>query len=111
MRRLVFSLGYRYHLHARDLPGTPDLVFRRRRKAVFVHGCFWHQHECRLGRRPKSRLDFWHTKLTANKNRDAAVLMRLHEMGWAVLVIWECELSNQKTLIQKVTEFLGDPAL
>lgn len=109
VRRLVHGLGYRYRLHAGDLPGRPDLVFRPRRKAVFVHGCFWHRHEgCPRNRLPKSpeRRDFWRNKLDGNAQRDRRNQAALREMGWDVLVIWECETSRVDTLAEKITAFL-----
>lgn len=109
VRRLVHGLGYRYRLHAGDLPGRPDLVFRPRRKAVFVHGCFWHRHEgCSRNRLPKSpeRRDFWRNKLDGNAQRDRRNQAELREMGWGVLVIWECETSRVDTLAEKITAFL-----
>lgn len=110
VRRLVHGLGYRYRLHATDLPGRPDIVFRPRRKAVFVHGCFWHRHEgCSRNRLPKSpeRHDFWRNKLDGNAKRDRRNQAALREMGWDVLVIWECETSRVDTLAEKITAFLG----
>jgi DNA mismatch endonuclease (patch repair protein) len=94
VRRLLHRLGYRYRLHARDLPGRPDIVFRRRKVAIFVHGCFWHRHpdpKCKLARLPKSRLDFWLPKLDRNRARDLENQERLQGLGWKVLVIWECQ--------------------
>ena len=107
IRRLVHRLGYRFRLHVAALPGKPDLVFARRRKVVFVHGCFWHQHRCALGRKPKSRLDFWLPKLHANKARDRRHQGQLSEMGWQSLTIWECQLKNTCELEEKLTSFLG----
>jgi DNA mismatch endonuclease, patch repair protein len=107
VRKLVFSLGYRYRLHARDLPGNPDMVFRNRRKVVFIHGCFWHRHAaCALARLPKSRLDFWLPKLEGNKERDKRNKRTLVRDGWKVLTIWECQLSNMGRLEQKIRRFL-----
>lgn len=109
VRKLVFSLGYRYRLHARDLPGHPDLVFRKKRKVIFVHGCFWHRHsarKCALARLPKSRLDFWVPKLEGNKKRDARNRRVLIKAGWHVLTIWECELKDTKRLGGRITRFL-----
>jgi DNA mismatch endonuclease, patch repair protein len=104
VRKLVFSLGYRYRLHARELPGCPDLVFRPRRKVIFIHGCFWHRHpNCALARMPKSRLEFWESKLQGNRERDDRRKALARE-GWKVLTIWECELSNperQKKIIRR----------
>ena len=97
VRRLVFALGYRYRLHVAGMPGRPDLVFRSRRKVIFVHGCFWHRHaRCALARLPKSRLEFWLPKLDANKRRDQKNIRALRRKGWAVLTIWECGLGNPR---------------
>ncbi len=107
VRRLVFSEGYRYRLHERKLPGCPDLVFRGRGKIIFVHGCFWHRHEkCALARMPKSRLDFWEPKLTANKERDAHNTKLLAKEGWKVLTIWECQLKDTERLKRTIRGFL-----
>nr|WP_253341030.1 DNA mismatch endonuclease Vsr [Sphingobium sp. OAS761] len=109
VRRLVHRLGFRYRLHDRSLPGSPDLVFRSRRKVIFVHGCFWHRHPdpaCKLARLPKSRLDFWLPKLTANRERDDRVLEALREQGWQSLVVWECESRHIEQLVNKVRAFL-----
>lgn len=109
VRRLVHRLGFRYRLHDRSLPGSPDLVFRSRRKVIFVHGCFWHRHPdpaCKLARLPKSRLDFWLPKLTANKVRDERLLEALREQGWQSLVVWECESRHIEQLENKVKAFL-----
>jgi DNA mismatch endonuclease, patch repair protein len=107
VRRLIHAMGYRYRLHAKDLPGKPDLVFRPRRKLVFVHGCFWHRHPgCALARLPKSREEFWLTKLEANRQRDAKTELALREMNWSVLTIWECELSDIAKLKNKIKDFL-----
>lgn len=109
VRRLIHSLGYRYRLHARDLPGCPDLVFRRWRKVIFVHGCFWHQHDCSMGNRiPKTRVDYWRNKLERNKKRDADLIRQLRMDGWKVLVIWECQTkpSNLESLTSDIISFL-----
>lgn len=107
VRKLVFSLGYRYRLHARDLPGNPDMVFRNRRKVIFIHGCFWHRHAaCALARLPKSRLDFWVPKLEGNKQRDKRNKRVLARDGWKVLTIWECQLSNLGRLEATIRRFL-----
>ena len=97
MRRLVHGLGYRYRLHRRDLPGHPDLVFPGRRKVILVHGCFWHQHGCPIYRYPKSRLDFWVPKLERNVERDRSNQARLRELGWDILVVWECQAKRKDT--------------
>ncbi|UXW31869.1 very short patch repair endonuclease [Xanthomonas oryzae] len=107
VRRLTHALGYRYRLHGKDLPGKPDLVFRSRRKVIFVHGCFWHRHPgCALARLPKSREDFWLPKLEANRQRDLKTENVLQVKGWTVLTIWECELGDIDKLKNKIKEFL-----
>lgn len=107
VRKVVHSMGYRYRLHRRDLPGTPDMVFPSRRAVIFVHGCFWHRHEgCRLARLPKSRRDFWVPKLEGNRLRDQASQTELLRLGWRILVIWECELKDISVLKDKVRRFL-----
>lgn len=109
VRRVAHALGYRFRLHRRDLPGTPDLVFPGRSKAIFVHGCFWHRHrdpDCRLARLPKSKLDFWLPKLETNRKRDEANIARLGELGWDVLVIWECQTRDRDALEARIRGFL-----
>lgn len=106
VRRLVFSMGFRYRLQGR-LPGRPDLVFSGRRKVIFVHGCFWHLHSgCPNCRVPKSRLEFWLPKLEANRKRDEENQTQLRELGWATLVIWECELKDSVRLTSRIRKFL-----
>ncbi len=109
VRRLVHGMGYRYRLHRRDLPGTPDLVFPSRKKAIFVHGCYWHYHEdpaCKLVRLPKSRLDYWKPKLERIRHRDQENCDKLRDMGWDVLVIWECEIDNRQHMQKALSKFL-----
>jgi len=106
VRRIVHGLGYRYRLHASDLPGHPDLVFRPRRKVIFVHGCFWHQHGCRQYRQQRTKRSFWEPKLEGNKERDQINQKKLSAMGWKFLVIWECELQNTEKLRKRISEFL-----
>lgn len=109
VRRLLHAMGYRYRLHARELPGKPDIVFRRRRIAIFVHGCFWHRHpdpECRLARMPKSRVDFWQPKLEGNRMRDEANVAALEAMGWKVLLVWECQLRDREQLGNMLWRFI-----
>ena len=99
VRRALHARGLRYRLHAKDLPGKPDIVLRGRRIAIFVHGCFWHQHPdpgCKLARMPKSRQEFWIPKLTRNRARDVEVRTELEASGWEVLEIWECEVNREK---------------
>jgi DNA mismatch endonuclease (patch repair protein) len=110
VRRLVHGLGYRYRLHGKGIPGKPDLVFRSRRKVLFVHGCFWHRHEhCALARLPKSRLDFWIPQLEGNRMRDVENQRALRAGGWGCMVIWECELSDRPALERRIKSFLGRP--
>lgn len=112
VRRLLHSLGYRFRLHRRDLPGSPDLVFSSRRKVVFVHGCYWHGHlGCRRANTPKTRAEFWNAKIEANRARDAHNLTQLEELGWQSLVIWECELDERDSVVQRIHDFLGVPGV
>lgn len=108
VRRLVHSMGYRYKLHERKLAGSPDLVFVSRRKIIFVHGCFWHQHGCNYYRMPKTRTDFWDSKLSANKNRDKESMNQLEKDGWNVMVLWECQIRDIENLREMLSRFLGE---
>ena len=109
VRRLLHSLGYRFRLHRRDLPGTPDIVFPSRRKAIFVNGCFWHAHGCRIGRPPKSRLEFWRPKLDRNCARDIQNRKDLRSAGWGVLTVWQCQTRKPDRLCTRLLSFLGHP--
>ena len=96
VRSALHALGFRYRLHQKDLPGTPDLVFRSRNKVVFVHGCFWHGHHCRLGQAAsKSNVEFWADKIRRNVARDRRNITALRRQGWGVAVVWECELKKR----------------
>lgn len=107
VRRLVHHLGYRYRLHGTDLPARPDLVFPSRNKLILVHGCFWHRHKgCRNNRLPKSRLKFWRPKLEANVLRDAKNINKLRVLGWGVMVVWECQVTNRERLERRIMRFL-----
>lgn len=106
VRRLLHRLGYRYGLHRRDLPGCPDLVFRSRRRVVFVHGCFWHGHDCRKGRPPTSRVEYWSEKIGTNRARDARNVNDLEERGWEVCIVWECEVKDAASLRRRLVLFL-----
>ncbi|OIT17016.1 very short patch repair endonuclease [Ralstonia solanacearum] len=109
VRQLLWKLGYRYRLHVKTMPGRPDIVFRSRRKVIFVHGCFWHRHAgCRLARMPKSRIDFWEQKFAGNVRRDAAVLAEYDSIGWNVLIVWECEVADEVVLRTKLKNFLSE---
>lgn len=103
VRRIAYGLGYRYRLHRRDLPGTPDMTFPRLKKIIFVHGCFWHQHPgCKCAYKPKSNTEFWGQKFSSNLKRDIDVLRKLRGLGWKVLVVWECETENPKKLFSRI---------
>ncbi|MFN3615185.1 MAG: very short patch repair endonuclease [Rubrimonas sp.] len=106
VRRAAHAAGFRFRLHRRDLPGTPDLVFPRFRAAIFVHGCFWHGHGCTKGRLPKSRADYWYPKIEANRARDAAKSASLDAAGWRVLTIWQCETADPAGLSALIRTFL-----
>jgi len=100
-------MGYRFRLHRSGLPGKPDIVFVGRRKAIFVHGCFWHAHGCKIGRMPKSRLEFWEPKLQRNHARDLENERALQCQGWKVLTIWQCETKDSVRLGERLAGFLG----
>ena len=109
VRRLVHSLGYRYRLHLRSLPGAPDLVFTKRKKVIFVHGCYWHRHDnCPNARIPKSHVTFWQEKLEGNRDRDERNEEQLRELGWDILVVWECQLRDHESLKERIRIFLED---
>jgi DNA mismatch endonuclease (patch repair protein) len=107
VRRLIFSMGYRYRLHQKDLPGKPDLVFPTRRKVIFVHGCFWHGHDCRRGARvPKTNREYWERKIARNRERDGQHYTDLKQAGWAVLILWECQIRDREVCVERIKEFL-----
>lgn len=110
VRKWVHAMGYRYRLHGKSLPGKPDLVFRPRRKVIFVHGCFWHGCErkgCSDARRPKSNKTYWIPKIDGNRARDKRNIRALKKDGWHILVVWDCETRNETRLIKKLERFLG----
>lgn len=108
VRSVTHRLGYRYRLHRKDLPGSPDLAFPGRRKAIFVHGCFWHRHQgCRLAYFPKSNEEFWAKKFNANLKRDSEAVGQLRALGWQVLLIWECETRDVVELGNRIKEFMS----
>ena len=108
VRQLVHGMGYRYRLHSPKLPGKPDLVFSRLKKIIEVRGCFWHQHGgCIDSHVPKSRMDYWRPKLLRNQQRDLENLQKLRDLGFRVLVLWECEIAKDKRLAKKLRRFLG----
>ena len=107
VRSLLHRLGYRFRLHRKDLPGKPDIVLPRHRKAIFVHGCFWHGHTgCKRSARPTSRADYWNAKIDRNMQRDATATAQLAALGWTVLTLWECELRPAEALNDRLHGFL-----
>ena len=111
VRRALTKLGARFRLHRKDLPGAPDIVLPGRRLALFVHGCFWHGHDCaRGGREPKANADYWRAKIGRNRARDAANLQRLADLGWRAETIWECELKDAAALDARLKALLDAPA-
>ena len=105
VRRLLTALGLRYRLQRKDLPGAPDIVLPGRRLALFVHGCFWHGHDCKRGARaPKTNEGYWRAKIARNVERDAASLAALAQLGWRAEVIWECDLKSPDALMAKLAE-------
>lgn len=107
VRKLVHSMGFRFSLHRKDLPGTPDIVLPRHRSVIYVHGCFWHRHDCRLGQRPpKARPDYWLPKLDRNVARDRQSEHAITELGWRALIVWECETRDLEPLTRKIRSFL-----
>lgn len=111
VRRLLHSIGGRYRLHAADLSGKPDIACRKRRKVIFVHGCFWHGHDCSKGRLPATRTDYWKAKIGRNIIRDAKQTQQLEADGWSVLKIWECETKKRdvEVLSEKLRSFWYQP--
>lgn len=109
VRKLVFSMGYRYRIHGAELPGKPDLVFSRKKKVIFIHGCFWHRHQgCKKATTPATNTQFWLPKFARTVERDRKTLDALIERGWRSLVVWECELKNEEALSGRLREFLND---
>lgn len=108
VRRLLCQRGFRYRLHRAELPGKPDIVFVSRRKVIFVHGCFWHAHSCRLAHKPRTNEGYWSPKLRRNQERDTRHLAALKAAGWKVLTIWECELKDVRSVERKLLRFLNN---
>jgi DNA mismatch endonuclease (patch repair protein) len=108
VRAIVHGMGYRYRLHRKDLPGRPDLVFPSRKKVIFVHGCFFHMHDCRYGQVvPRTNAEFWAKKRRSNVERDSRNIAELEAKGWQVCTVWECETRNPESLPEKIDQFLG----
>jgi DNA mismatch endonuclease (patch repair protein) len=107
-RKLIHRAGFRYRLYVKELPGKPDLVLKKYKAVVFIHGCFWHKHEnCRRGNKPKSNNEYWDAKLARNVERDTENVRLLEEAGWHVLVIWECELKDLDSVLKKFLVFIA----
>jgi len=108
LRKLLWGMGYRgYRIHYSELPGCPDVAFTKWKKAIFVHGCFWHGHDCRAGKnRPKSNQDYWEPKLLRNQERDRRRQQEIRALGWSVLVVWECELKKIEEVESRLRSFL-----
>lgn len=107
VRRLIHGAGYRYRLHYSELPGKPDIAFPKRRKLIFVHGCFWHQHPgCKEAQPPSSNTGYWDKKLARNVQRDEKNITMLSTDGWEILIIWECETLDKASLQKRLLEFL-----
>jgi DNA mismatch endonuclease (patch repair protein) len=109
VRRMVHGMGYRYILHDRRLPGTPDLVFPSRKRVILVQGCFWHGHKCGRGFKPKTNAAFWTAKIAGNRARDARSIHALRDLGWRVLTVWECATRKERhpELVSRLQRFLG----
>lgn len=107
LRSLLFSNGYRFRLHDKKIPGKPDIIFKSKKKVIFVHGCFWHRHKgCKYSTMPKSNIDFWKVKFEQNINRDLKVQKEIKASNWNFMIIWECELKKLTTLPRKIIDFL-----
>jgi DNA mismatch endonuclease (patch repair protein) len=107
LRRALHGLGYRFRLHDKCLPGRPDIVFPGRKKVIFVHGCFWHGHDCSKGRLPKTRNEYWKPKIDGNKARDERTVNELKSIGWESLIVWQCETKSIEQVLGKIVTFLG----
>ncbi|PWB88481.1 very short patch repair endonuclease [Methylosinus sporium] len=106
VRRMLHAAGYRYRLHRKELPGCPDIVFVSKKRAIFVHGCFWHGHDCRAGRPPQSRQEYWLPKIARNRERDVAAVNSLISSGWKIHVVWECELADGTDVMNRLKQFI-----
>ena len=105
VRKVLHSMGYRFRLHSKDLPGSPDIVLPKYKTVIFVHGCFWHRHEnCKYASTPKTRKEFWNKKFTENKKRDSEIQEKIKILDWRSVVIWECETKNIENLRDKIID-------
>ena len=112
VRRWLHSMGYRFRLHRKDLPGTPDIILPKYQTVIFINGCFWHGHDCHLFKWPKTRPEFWRKKITSNKKRDEFNLRQLTDLGWNYVVLWECQLKGREDFIKSqilLEAVLGSP--
>ena len=108
VRKVLHSMGYRFRLHSKDLPGSPDIVLPKYKTIIFVHGCFWHRHEnCKYASTPKTRKEFWENKFRANVKRDLEIQEKIKNIGWKYVVIWECEARNIESIEEKIKRFLN----
>lgn len=109
VRRALHAMGYRFRLHRKDLPGTPDIVIPRHRKVILVHGCFWHGHaRCKRARLPSNNAETWRTKILGNQVRDERNVTALRDLGWSVLILWECEIRDATVIADRVERFLSE---
>ena len=108
VRKVLHSMGYRFRLHRKDLPGSPDIVLPKYKTVIFVHGCFWHRHEnCKYASNPKTRKEFWENKFKTNVKRDKEIQEKIKNIGWKSVVIWECEVRNIESIEEKIKRFLN----
>ena len=108
VRKVLHSMGYRFRLHRKDLPGSPDIVLPKYKTVIFVHGCFWHRHQnCKYASNPKTRREFWEKKFKENIERDKKTQEKLKNLGWKTKIVWECEIKKQDKLIKKIEDFLN----
>jgi DNA mismatch endonuclease (patch repair protein) len=107
VRKMLHAMGLRFRLHDKSLPGKPDIVLRRKKTAVFVHGCFWHSHKCSRGRLPKTTSAFWHEKIGGNVKRDRKVRSALRKIGWRTVIVWQCELKDRRRLEARLGKALA----
>ena len=110
IRQRLFALGFRFRLHRQDLPGKPDIVFAKYSAVIFMHGCFWHNHECKLAKLPETRKEWWEAKLRGNRSRDIAVIQKLKELGWRVMIIWECSFRRPGIVRSKALDKIAKRA-
>jgi DNA mismatch endonuclease (patch repair protein) len=106
VRSLLHSMGYRFRLHRKDLPGKPDIVLPKYKTVIFVHGCFWHGHDCKNGKLPKTNISYWAEKIKQNKTRDENATTELERMGWKVFAVWSCETLSSERLAEKISRIL-----